>query len=72
MWSQTSLSGTSERLAENGWETLCFRHSAGRGVDTALFVAQQLQLVLVFCKQSLETQVLADDGQNLPQQIPLP
>lgn len=37
-----------------------------------LFVAQQFQLVLVFSEQSLESQVLADDWQNLPQQIPLP
>lgn len=37
-----------------------------------LFIAQQLQLVLVFSKQSLESQVLANDRQNLTQQISLP
>lgn len=44
----------------------------GPGVNAASFAAQQLQLVLVFCKQSLEPQVLADDGQDLTQQVPLP
>lgn len=42
------------------------------GLNAASFAAQQLQLVLVFCKQSLESQVLADDGQDLAQQVPLP
>lgn len=37
-----------------------------------LFVAQQLQLVLVFSEQSLESQVFTNHGQNLPQQLPLP
>lgn len=37
-----------------------------------LLIAQQLQLVLVFSEQSLEAQVLADDRQNLTQQISLP
>lgn len=37
------------------------------GLNEASFAAQQLQLVLVFCKQSLESQVLADDGQDLTQ-----
>lgn len=41
-------------------------------MNAASFAAQQLQLVLVFCKQSLESQVLADDGQDLTQQVPLP
>lgn len=41
-------------------------------MNAASFNAQQLQLVLVFCKQSLESQVLADDGQHLAQQVPLP
>lgn len=44
----------------------------GPGVKVALFAAQQLQLVLIFCKQSLESQVLADDGQDLAQQVPFP
>lgn len=44
----------------------------GPGVNAASFAAQQLQLVLVFCKQSLESQVLADDGQDLRQQVPFP
>lgn len=37
-----------------------------------LFIAQQLQLVLVFSEQSLESQVLANDRQKLTQQISLP
>lgn len=41
-------------------------------MNVASFAAQQLQLVLVFCKQSLETQVLANDGQDFTEQVPLP
>lgn len=44
----------------------------GPGTNAASFGAQQLQLVLVFCKQSLESQVLADDRQDLTKQVPLP
>lgn len=44
---------------------VCVQHSV-------LFIAQQLQLVLVFSEQSLESQVLTDDRQNLTQQISLP
>lgn len=35
--------------------------------STELFIAQQLQLVLVFGEQSLESQVLANHRQNLTQ-----
>lgn len=60
------LSGTGSVLDKPYW----FKGDSKR--DGVLFIAQQLQLVLVFSEQSLESQVLADDRQNLPQQISLP
>lgn len=38
--------------------------------ERVLFVAQKLQLILVLGEESLKSQVFADDGQNLPQQLP--
>lgn len=63
LWTnRTGLKGTPSAFVS---VCVCAEHSV-------LFIAQQLQLVLVLREQSLESQVLADDRQHLTQQVSLP